>query len=398
MSLNSRKRKKPMWKPTAVAKFISDREIFGFILIVLFGMILVFPKGKLERLIFEEDSNITLSNMYLESLLKVNPDPSLKLLIAERYIKIGEEKKAIKHLNDLEKSNDPNILGKAKFLRYSILKRKFFSKNVSLEEKEYLRNQMKVILEESYKSMVDVKELEKEYKEALSMEFQDLAYKIAIKILRIKPKDIYWLKESNKLAIMLKDYDNAIRFLQKLVIIDKENSFNYNKEIVNVYKAKKDFYGLSNYLEYLYKTDSAHKYYWTKELLNLYSYQKQYNKAISLLEQLYKTDAQNKDLWLKQLIDLYLYQKQYEKALNIYLTQLNMEKNPLKRKEYFKEAVEIALWIKNFELAKNIIYKYYKEFLNDREMMKFVLRSSLATGDPKFAYKIALDIKQRVIE
>jgi len=398
MSSNSRKRKKSIWKPTAVAKFITNREIFSFILIVLFGMILVFPKGKLERLIFEENSNITLSNMYLESLVKVNPDPSLKLLIAERYIKIGEDKKAIKHLDDLEKSNDPDILGKAKFLRYSLLKRKFFSKDVSLEEKEYLRNQMKSILEESYKSMIDVKELEKEYKEALSMEFQDLAYKIAIRISHIKPKDIYWLKESYKLAIMLKDYDNAIRFLQKLVILDKENSFNYNKEIVNVYMAKKDFYGLSNYLEYLYKTDSVNKYYWVKELLNLYGYQKQYGKTISLLEQLYKTDAQNKDLWLKQLTDLYLYQKQYEKALNIYLTQLNMEKNPLKRKEYFKKAVEIALWSKNFELAKNIISKYYNEFLNDGEMMKFVLKSSLTTGDSKFAYKIALDIKQRVIE
>ncbi|WP_299238424.1 tetratricopeptide repeat protein [Sulfurihydrogenibium sp.] len=386
-----------MWKPTAVAKFITNREIFGFILIVLFNMILVFPKGKLERLIFEEDSNITLSNMYLESLVKVNPDPSLKLLIAERYIKIGEEKKAIRHLDDLEKSNDPDILGKAKFLRYSILKQKFFSKNVSLEEKEYLRHQMKAILEESYKSMIDVKELEREYKEALSMEFQDLAYKISIKILRIKPKDIHWLKESYKLAIMLKDYENAIRFLQKLVILDKENSFNYNKEIVNVYKARKDFYGLSNYLEYLYKTDSANKYYWAKELLNLYSYQKQYGKAISLLEQLYETDTKNKDLWLKQLTDLYLYQKQYEKALNIYLAQLNMKKNALKRREYFKKAVEIALWSKNFELAKNIIFKHYKEFLNDIEMMKFVLKSSLATGDPKFAYKIALDIKQRVI-
>jgi hypothetical protein len=49
-------------------------------------------------------------------------------------------------------------------------------------------------------------------------------------------------------------------------------------------------------------------------------------------------------------------------------------------------------------LAKNIISKYYNEFLNDGEMMKFVLKSSLATGDSKFAYKIALDIKQRVIE
>ena len=398
MSSNSQKRKKPMWKPTAIAKFITNKEIFGFILIVLFSMILVFPKGKLEGLILEEDSNITLSNIYLESLVKVNPDPSLKLLIAERYSRIGEEKRAIKYLDDLEKSNDPDTVGKAKFLRYWILKRKFFSKNVSLEEKEYLRHQMKAILEESYKSIIDVKELEKEYKEALSMEFQDLAYKIAIRILHIKPKDIYWLKESYKLAIMLKDYENAIRFLQKLVILDKENSFNYNKEIANVYIAKKDFYGLSNYLEYLYKTDSANKYYWTKELLNLYSYQKQYDKAISLLEQLYKTDTKNKDLWLKQLTDLYLYQKQYEKALNIYLTQLNMGKNPLKRKEYFKKAVEIALWSKNFELAKNIISKYYNEFLNDREMMKFVLKSSLATGDPKFAYKIALDIKQRVIE
>jgi tetratricopeptide (TPR) repeat protein len=387
-----------MWKPTAVAKFITNGEIFGFILIVLFGMILVFPKGKLERLIFEEDSNIALSNMYLESLVKVNPDPSLKLLIAERYIKIGVEKKAIKHLDDLEKSNDPDILGKAKFLRYSILKQKFFSKNVSLEKKEYLRNQMKAILEESYKSMIDVKELEKEYKEALSMEFQDLAYEIAKRILRIKPKDIYWLKESYKLAIMLKDYDNAIKFLQKLVIIDKENSFNYNKEIVNVYIAKKDFYSLSNYLEYLYKTYTVNKYYWAKELLNLYSYQKQYGNAISLLEQLYETDTKIRDLWLKQLTDLYLYQKQYEKALNIYVAQLNLEKNPLKRKEYFKKAVGIALLSKNFELAKNIIYKYYNEFLNDREMMKFVLKSSLATGDPKFAYKIALDIKQRVIE
>ncbi len=398
MSLNLLKRKKSIWKLTAVAKFITNREILGFILIVLFSMVLVFPKGKLERLIFEEDSNITLSNMYLESLVKVNPDPSLKLLIAERYIKIGEEKKAIKHLDDLEKSNDPNIVGKAKFLRYSILKQKFFSKNVSLEEREYLRHQMKAILGESYKSMIDVKELEREYKEALSMEFQDLAYKIAIKILNINPSNIYWLKENYKLAIMLKDYDNAIRFLQKLVILDKENSFNYNKEIVNVYIVKKDFYSLSNHLEYLYKTDTINKYYWTKELLNLYSYQKQYNKAISLLEQLYKTDAKNKDLWLKQLTDLYLYQKQYEKALNIYLTRLNIEKNPLKRKEYLKKAVEIALWSKNFELAKNIISKYYNEFLNDREMMKFVLKSSLATGDSKFAYKIALDIKQRVIE
>ncbi len=191
MSSNSQKKKKSIWKPNAVAKFIANREIFGFILIVLFSMILVFPKGKLERLILEEDSNITLSNMYLESLVKVNPDPGLKLLIAERYIKIGEEKRAIKYLDDLEKINDSDTVGKAKFLRYWILKRNFFSKNVSLEEKGHLRHQMKAILEESYKSIIDVKELEKEYKEALSMEFQDLAYEIAKRILHIKPSDIY---------------------------------------------------------------------------------------------------------------------------------------------------------------------------------------------------------------
>ncbi|WP_028950955.1 tetratricopeptide repeat protein [Sulfurihydrogenibium subterraneum] len=395
MNIDLQKKKKPMWKPTATKEIFSYKEIFGFVLIVVVLSVAIFPKGKIEKLIFQEDTNIDLSNIYLENLIRITDDDNLRLLLAERYINLGYKEKALTILKNLESDSDPEIRSKAKILSYRILKVEYFSKNTSNERQQELIKQMRKILLDSLNSTTNLNTLKDIYNESLSMAFVDIAYKTAMKAVSIKNDDLFWLKQAYAQALATQHYQDAQKLSYRLSKIDKNNSLKWLNEYYNISVAIKDYTSASKALKEMATIDSQHSFTYYKKLVNLYMYVKDYNSALNLVQNLYKTDTVNKSKWLDLMANIYLSQKDYSNAFNAYKEAFLGEKNLSKRKEYFKKSLEILLWSKKYDDLKTFLDSYYKEFLTDPEMAKFILKTSLATGDPKFAYKIALEMKQR---
>lgn len=352
-----------MWKPIVKAKLIDNKEIVAFTMIFFFMSYILFPKGKIERLILEEDSNINLSNIYLKQLIKLNPDLNLKILMIERFIRLGKYDEALDYIKELELYPSEDIKAKAVFSKYLILKTKYFSNQFSKEDKEKIRQEMKEILRSSYKKSSDLNLLEKIFKESLSMAFPDLALEVSLKINSIKPEDLYWLKESYKQSLATENYSITLNILRKLIIKDEKN-----------------------------------KIFWLQKFYDISLMLKDYDEVLWSLNYFKVLDKKNENFYNKKILDLYLIKKDYLKALNYCLLLLEKEKNLNNKKEYFKRALEIAMYIKKYDIVKETIRKNYKNFLQDKEMIKFILKSALATGDPKFAHEIALAIKDEVLK
>ncbi len=363
MSTNLKKRKKSMWKPTVKAKFIDNKEIAVFVIIFFLIAYILFPKGKIERFILEEDSNINLSNIYLKQLIKLNPDPNLKILMVERLIKLGKYDEVLDYIKELELYPEENIKAKAFFSKYLILKTKYFSDQFSEEDKEKIRQEMKEILKSSYRKSLDLNFLEEIFKESLSMAFPDIALEVSLKINSIKPENLHWLEESYKQSLATENYSIALNILRKLIMKDEKD-----------------------------------KVFWLQKFYNISLMLKDYDEALWSLNYLKVLDKNNEVSYNKKILDLYLIRRDYIKAMDYCLFLLEKERNFNKKKEYFKKTLEIAMYSKNYRLVKETIRKNYKNFLQDREMVKFILKSALATGDPKFAHEIALEIKNEVLK
>ncbi len=68
------------------------------------------------------------------------------------------------------------------------------------------------------------------------------------------------------------------------------------------------------------------------------------------------------------------------------------------RKVLFTKIVQMYLWKEDYDGLKKFIRMHYMEFAKDEEVLKLVLKSALATGDPFFAREIAEGIKKEVLK
>ena len=104
--------------------------------------------------------------------------------------------------------------------------------------------------------------------------------------------------------------------------------------------------------------------------------------------------------YIEQLSLIYLNKNEYKKALAILYTSLNNIKNTEHIKKIIRQLIFIALQTKDIKLAKSIIKKYAFMYLDDPNFAKFILKTSLATGEPYFASSIAkicwLSLKSRL--
>lgn len=376
-----------MWKPTVQGKFVSNGEIFLFSFMVILIMILLFPKGKLEKLILEyKDSNIDLANIYLENLIKINPDPQLKLLLAQRYFEIGNYKRSEEMLSELEKSG---LKSEVAFLRYEKLKFLYFSSQDENEKSVYLKK-MEQLLYESYRESSDITTLEKIFKESLSMNMPYLALEVAKKISKLKSdRDLKWLETVYKQSLQVEDYKTAIEYLSVLKELDRERYGYWLREHYKVSIALKDYTAaLRDAIEILnINSNDPVK----KDIVFLLSKEKNPENTVKQLIEIYPSQ---RIFLLTSLAETYKVKKEFSKAYHLYLNLFNSSKSFEIRKKLFVETVNLLLASKDYESTKQFISQNYTEFLKDKETAKFILKSALATGDPKFAYKIALDIKR----
>ena len=268
----------------------------------------------------------------------------------------GRTLEALRLLNFLErkypsKVQDINYL----LFKYKILKTIYFSfKDPSLKRK--LKSNIKeLLLTLLAKANKSIKTLDFIYSQSLEFGFTDIAYKAAFRLAFLTKKTL-WIKRAILLATSIKS--SSKEDIESLVnLVNLGNLQDFDSQTLKV---------MVDFLFYVVKD---------------------YRKAYEILDfYLKKEKSLPKNL---QSIYLYLaiYNGNISKVYNI------IASIPISdRKKMIELAIRYALAMKKMDLAKQLIDKYALSFPTDYNYITFILKYSLATGDPFFARQISLKI------
>lgn len=380
-----------MWKPVVKSKFIDNREIGIFTIFVISMLFLLYPKGKIEKLVLEhQDSNIDLANIYLDNLVKINEDPYLKLLLAKRYLAIKDNKKADLLLKQLENTN---LKDQVLFVRYENLKYLYFSSK-NQQEKIVIMGNIRYILKQIIQQSNDYKILTKVYTEAVSMNLPDLALEAALKINTLtKNKDKEWLKTAYDLSLQLKEYGIATRYIDILKNVDNENYIFWIKEKYKLAIFMQDYNTAIDTALMLTDLEPVNTEKYKQDIVYiLYKSKSNYRQIIDNAVSKY---PQKRDFLHEVLSSLYIANKDYKSAYLLYMNLYKQSKDIDKRKKLFKDIVNLLLLSKDYNTLKEFLNENYDQFIYDTDMAKFILKSALAI-DINIAHKIALRIKEEI--
>jgi len=342
-------------KRYVLIKSFSLFEIAAFTILIVILLIILFPGNYLNSFLKEPDTrNLNLQIKYLEYLIHKNPRFEYFKTLIYDYSISGKPLKALKLLSTLEKKYPNNVKGVNYLIfKYRILKNIYFSlKRNSIKEqiKENIKQTLQILLVKAGKSTDILKFI---YSQSMEFNFINIAYNVANK-LALLTKNPVWVKRAILLAVSVKSLSqrtlNTLLNLtnpKKLDVETLEIIVNYLfyvvKDYKNTYKILKAYLGKDNTLP--------------QNIKNIYLYLLVYNDKIFEIQELIGNTFKKDN-----------------------------------RKRLIKLAIQYAFAMKKLNLAKKLIDEYALAFPNDYAYITFVLKSSLATGDPFFARRIALKI------
>ncbi len=350
-------------------KLVTNLELFGLFLTVLIVLVLLYPRDRLMNYAKPENynilakENIFLSIKYLEELIKNYPNyPDLKLLLAKKYIQIGEIKKANILLKDYInlKGNDPAVI----LLKFELLKYDAFSyKEGSQERKESLMI-LRQYLRENIQYINDPIYLKYLFNEAVALDDPISAREIAYKLSISKDKDrVYYLEKLVDLSIGTGDYEKALKALKKLYIIQPERSK-----------------------------------YWLKKLAEIELHLGRYLDAVKRYELLFRIekDYKKRSEYIKKTADILLWHKKYRKAAYVYIKGMEISPDFESKKRYFIKALKTLESGNHLSDAVKLIRRYGFDFVKDKETAKLMIKIALASNEPELARKLSIEVLEEI--
>ena len=281
---------------------ISKYELFGIIALFLIVLILFYPKGRLEKLIYLETKNYDLSIKYLEALHKAYPEEKIfPIALLRLYLKAGKLKEAKGLLKKLERTKKFSNSVKFAEIGYLVYKNLYFNH----KDKKYLTKAKNYLIKLA--SMHPAKNrYEFIFKESRSMNFLDLEYKALKELVKTNPNKEY-LKEFLNLSLYYKDFKAALSIIDYLYA--EEKNMKYLEEKAKIYEyTKKPIKAKEIYL-YLFKTtkDKELKTKYFLRAIYILAWNKKYNEAAWLAKKYENYFIKTKNISaLKKLIKIYL--------------------------------------------------------------------------------------------
>ncbi|WP_456460146.1 hypothetical protein [Desulfurobacterium sp.] len=338
-------------KQLAKIRVFSNAEILVFVLLFIVLAAFLFPGGEITETILsgKENLNFGLSRVYIESLLRIKKDPKLIMVLIKNDIKSGNIKEAEKFLKELEKMGSIPVSRRELLkIKLAILEEKY--SQAAPNEKNAIKKQIKKTLKYLALTNFDPETVKNIYTESLKFGFADIAYLAADKLTNMGKDSVNWHKKALKLAVILKNYDEAFKHLNFLI-----NHSTGRKKLEFLRRA----FRLS-----VAAGDFDRGYFYGEQLLKSGNFSRK--------------DVNN-------LINMALAVKDYNSAFKYAYEAFKATKE----KYYFKKTVEIALWAGKKELVKHLIIKYGMHYLNDPEMALFLLKTSMALNDRNLSLQLA---------
>ncbi len=335
---------------------ITNLEIFLLFFSFLGILFLLYPKESLQKQVLAEKSNFDLTAIYLQNLMKLNPeDRELILVMAKTLYQQKKYDLAINLLKILDENPDKKIAEDAILLHIQI-------NNTRLEEE---KNEL----------------VSKKIKDENSQLLKSISYS--------KNRDKNTSKTLYHAALTSGDKKSALRFNKNILDFVKEQERikwfkNYHYLASELNEIQEDIYAL----KVLVKEDINESKLWLNTLIPLIA-------VDTNLEDL----ATELNLDKATLANLYISKNRNIKAIVIYKQLYKDEKNLKKKKEIFIKTIDIYRANNNSKSAAKFAKVYEDSYLKDPKMVSRLLKLYLEAGEADFAKNLSLKIiKQKGIK
>ncbi len=320
------------------------KAIFAFALISAVLMVLLFPRGKIEKIILDsEEVNPHLTKRYILALLHTDPPSDLKFALLKRYALLSDEEEIERIKNVLD--NEAQFL----YTKYHFLKRKYFEGNKHL--KEEIRKTLKKFLQfETNKRM-----LEEIYEGSVKMNLPSIAFYSAKRLADKTDEDLW-----------------------------KERAFIYAVYSGNTREARK--------LSYAFKPSNKNTW------LLLYAFEKErgrYKRAHQLLRKYISLYPEEKNKLLEELMATSFIVGNNREGEKI-LKHLLKGRSTAKRKRVISKALMKIKASGNSKALKEFIRACLPLVPGDSALIKKIVKSALETGDPAFASDVSQILSERI--
>lgn len=330
---------------------VSYFEAFLVFIVFSFVLFVLYPKDMLQRQILAESSNYDLTAIYLENMLRLEPENrELTVALLKASIRSGKYDLALKVIEALEKGADEALLKELMGYRIEALKVKYFSTNEKKFQDE-ARSEISVLLKEAAeKGRYEEKELEHWY--ALSREFSlNTQALFFLNALIAGEERAQWLEECFYLSSEMRDEKMQNECLMKLRRIDQSR---YEK--------------------------------WTEQAFYLAVKEGKTEQAISLIK-----DMASRSLrWHKELAKFYVELKRYKESSKEYMRLYKGAKSTQEKKAYFLKALEALQYGSLMEEAAALAREYEAFYYRDREMSLKLIKLYLGAGKLDDAKRLSI--------
>jgi len=334
---------------------ITPLEIAVLFIAFLVVLFFLYPKGKLEQHILQERSNYDLTAIYLQNLIRLQPDNS-ELVLSMSNTLYQQEKYhlALNLLDVLSHDKNPKIRQKAALTHLNINKARI--------DKEL----------NPYKKSMLIKENDRLLQSISNQKFVDVN----------NSKTLYYAA---------------------LSIGDKQSALNFNAAIVPLVKGEEAVKWSENlhYLAHeLNKTIEDKKALTYLSIHDNINQERWLNALIPLLDNHDNIDTLAKKLKLKgePLANFYLTNKKVTLATNLYQTLYQEEKNKEIKTALLLKMIGIFRMHNQSEKAAKIVRNYENDYLDNPNVVKKLLKLYLEANHADYAKALSLKIiKQKDI-
>lgn len=337
---------------TKKIEVISYFEAFSIFFVFVFILYILYPKDMLYRQVLAESSNYDLTAIYLENMIRLEPEnKTLMLALIRTSAKMGKHDLSLKMIEALSKDADESLLKDLVTYRFEALKTKYFSTNEEQFQEE-VKNEMILFLQ----TVIEEGNFDDEGVE-------------------------YWYRAAREFSL----HRPALFFLSQLLQREKkakwlEECFYLSSDLGNK-KMQKEC------LNTLKTIDTDHYEEWMQRAYYLATQEGEQERAISLLKEM----AKSSDSWQQELAKYYLQLQEYKKASAQYILLYEKTKNYRDKKNYLIRALESLQYGSLMDEAAALARKYDALYYTDKEMSKFLITLYLAAGKLDDAKRISIE-------
>jgi len=343
-----------MWSSNADkdVEVISYIEVFLVLLVFSFVLYVLYPKNMLEKQVLAESSNYDLTAIYLENMLRIEPENTeLTLALVKASIKGGKYDLALKMIALLGKGADEKLLHELIGFRFEALKVKYFSTN----EKKYqdeVKAEIRLLLAEVIEDRhYDDKNLEYWYSGSREFSLNAPSLFFLYRLLEREERSV-WLEECFYLSAELKDEKMQRECLMKLRTIDVSR---YEK--------------------------------WTVEAYYLAVQEGEIERAIALLKDM----ATRSKKWREELAKFYVEIKRYKDGSSEYMILYKSASSSKEKNKYLLKALQALQYGSLMDEATRLARKYEALYYKDKEMSGMFIRLYLSIGALDDAKRVSIE-------